>query len=224
MHVDVTAHPTAAWVWRQLIQATPWGTAPRFLLRDRDRSYGQDFALRAAKIAIKAIQTPVQAPKENAVVERVIGTLRRECTDHIIVLNHQHLRSVLREYITYYNDLRPHRSLVLETPIGPRALPAPSLRTESPPTPSWAGCITSTGGPLRADGIFVPHRFPVAGKDRVLEQLVEEQTSVSKVPVVSATGGSSGQSTALGPRNASGAPGSRRPAFRTERHLGTPQR
>ena len=127
MHVNVAAHPTATWVWRQMIQATPWGTAPRFLLRDRDRSYGQDFALRAAKIGIKAIQTPVRAPKANAVVERVIGTLRRECTDHVIVLNEQHLLSVLREYITYYNDLRPHRSLALEAPVGPRAL--------SPPTP-----------------------------------------------------------------------------------------
>ena len=69
----------------------------------------------------------MRAPKANAVVERVIGTLRRECTDHVIVLNEQHLLSVLREYITYYNDLRPHRSLALEAPVGPRAL--------SPPTP-----------------------------------------------------------------------------------------
>ena len=129
VHVNVTDHPTATWVWRQIIQATPWGTAPRFLIRDRDRSYGRDFAARAARIGIEAIQTPVRAPKANAFVERVIGTLRRECTDHIIVLSEQHLRSVLREYVAYYNDLRPHRSLALEAPVGPRALSPPARRT-----------------------------------------------------------------------------------------------
>ena len=130
VHFNVTAHPTADWVWRQIIQATPWGTAPRFLIRDRDRSYGRHFAARAAKIGIEAIQTPVRAPKANAIVERVIGTLRRECTDHIIVLGEQHLRGVLREYVAYYNELRPHRSLLLEAPVGPRALSPPSLRDE----------------------------------------------------------------------------------------------
>ena len=142
MHLNVTAHPTAAWVWRQVIRATPWGTTPRFLLRDRDRSHGRDFALRAAKIGIKAIQTPVRAPKANAVVERVIGTLRRECTDHIIVLNEQHLRGVLRAYLHYYNDLRPHRSLSLEAPVGPRAL-SPNGTGRSHPIPSLAVDITS---------------------------------------------------------------------------------
>jgi len=125
---NVTAHPTADWVWRQVIQATPWGTAPHFLIRDRDRSYGRDFALRAA--GIEAIQTPVRAPKANAFVERAISTLRRECTDHIIVLGEQHPRGVLREYVAYYNNLRAHRSLLLEAPVGPRALSPQPLRRD----------------------------------------------------------------------------------------------
>ena len=141
VHVNVTAHPTATWVWRQIIQATPWSTAPRFLLHDHDRSYGREFALRAAKIGIKAIQTPVRAPKANAIAERVIGTLRRECTDHIIVFNEQHLRRVLREYVAYYNDLRPHRSLALEAPAGPRALSPPSLRGEVASDPVLGGVV-----------------------------------------------------------------------------------
>ena len=116
MHVNVTANPTAAWVWRQLIEATPWGHQPRHLLGDRDAVYGRDFRQRARRIGIDAIATPVRSPCANAIAERVIGTLRRECTDHLIVLNEQHLRSVLSEFVRYYNRNRPHRSLGLQTP------------------------------------------------------------------------------------------------------------
>jgi len=112
----VTASPTAAWVWRQVIEATPWGSKPRHLLRDRDAVYGRDFRQRARRIGIDAIATPIHAPKANAIVERVIGTLRRECLDHIIVLDEQHLMAVLREFVAYYNQERPHRTLGLQTP------------------------------------------------------------------------------------------------------------
>src|SRR6266516_7390896 len=97
MHVNVAANPTAAWVWRQLIEATPWGTKPRHLLRDRDRVYGPDFRRRARRIGIDAIATPVRSPRANAVAESVIGTLRRECLDHMIILDEHHLLSVLHE-------------------------------------------------------------------------------------------------------------------------------
>jgi hypothetical protein len=107
VHVNVTANPTAAWVWRQVIEATPWGYKPRHLLRDRDAVYGHDFRARAEWISIDAIATPVRAPRANAVVERVIGTLRRECLDHLIILDEQHLRSVLAEFVGYYNMERP---------------------------------------------------------------------------------------------------------------------
>ena len=119
-HVNVTAHPTAAWLWQQVIEATPWGRKPRILIRDRDRCYGGDFIARALRIGIETVLTPIHTPQANGVVERLIGTLRRECTDHIIPLSERHLCLVLEEYVAYYNDMRPHRTLVLEPPEGAR--------------------------------------------------------------------------------------------------------
>jgi transposase InsO family protein len=116
VHVNVTANPTAAWVWRQLIEAAPRGQKPRHLLRDRDAVYGRHFRKRAQRIGIAAIASPIHAPKANAIAERVIGTLRRECLDHVIVLDEQHRRSVLTEFVQYYNLERPHRTLGLQTP------------------------------------------------------------------------------------------------------------
>jgi transposase InsO family protein len=116
VHLAVTAHPTAAWVWRQLVEATAWGRRPRFLLRDRDTVYGGDSAQRAAALGIETLLAPVRAPRANAVAERVIGTLRRECLDHLIVLTERHLRTVLSEFSRYYNGDRPHRTLQLQTP------------------------------------------------------------------------------------------------------------
>ncbi len=116
VHLNVTANPTAAWVWRQVIEATPWGCKPRHLLRDRDAVYGRNFRQRAQRVGIDAIATPIHAPKANAVAERVIGTLRRECLDHLIVLDEQHLGSVLTEFVAYYNHDRPNRTLRLQTP------------------------------------------------------------------------------------------------------------
>ena len=116
VHVNVTASPTAAWVWRQLIEATPWGKKPRHLLRDRDAVYGRNFRQRARRIGIDGIATPIHAPKANAIAERVIGTLRRECLNHMIVLDERHLASILNEFVRYYNQERPHRTLELQTP------------------------------------------------------------------------------------------------------------
>jgi len=103
-------------LWRQVIEATPWGRKPRHLLRDRDAVYGRDFRNRAGRIGIDAIATPIHAPKANASAERAIGTLRRECLDHLIVLDERHLRTVLTEFVQYYNQERPHRTLRLQTP------------------------------------------------------------------------------------------------------------
>ena len=118
MYFNVTAHPTAAWVWRQLVQATPWGRQPRYLIRDRDTCFGSNFVARAGRIGIKTILTPYRSPKANAVAERMVGTFRRECLDYLIVLNEQHLRRVLREFVEHYNGGRPHRR------SGRRSLPA----------------------------------------------------------------------------------------------------
>ena len=112
-----TAQPTAARVWRQLVEATPWGRRPRYLLRDQDSTYGGEFRERARRLGIETVLTPVRAPRENAVAERVIGTLRRECLDHLIVVNERHLRAILAEFVRFYNAERPHRTLGLETPI-----------------------------------------------------------------------------------------------------------
>ena len=124
VHVNVTTHPTAPWVWRQLINATSWGTGPRFLIRDRDRSYGGDFVARARRIGIRTVLTPIAGPQANAVAERLVGTFRRECLDHIIVINERHLRYVLREFVRHYNAARPHQTLELDVPepgAGPRS-------------------------------------------------------------------------------------------------------
>ena len=126
VHVNVTANPTAAWVWRQVIEATPWGNKPKHLLRDRDAVYGRDFRQRARRMGIDCIATPVRSPRANAVAERVIGTIRRECLDHLIVLNEQHLASVLTQFVRYYNEDRPHRTLRLQTPqLRPRPTTGP---------------------------------------------------------------------------------------------------
>jgi transposase InsO family protein len=103
-------------VWRQLVEATAWGRQPKYLIRDRDRVYGGAFGDRAKALGIETIRSPVRAPRANAVAERVIGTLRRECLDHVIPVDERHLRTILVEYVHYYNTERPHRTLRLETP------------------------------------------------------------------------------------------------------------
>jgi transposase InsO family protein len=116
VHFAVTAHPTAAWVWRQLINATPWGRAPAYLVRDCDAVYGAEFVRRAAGLGIRTLLTPMRAPRANAIDERLVGTLRRECLDHAIVVNERHLEALLSDFARYYNVDRPHRTLALETP------------------------------------------------------------------------------------------------------------
>jgi transposase InsO family protein len=131
MHLAVTAHPTAAWVWRQLVEATPWGRRPRHLLRDRDAVYGGAFRERAEALGIETVLTPVRAPRANAVAERVIGTLRRECLDHVIPLDERHLSTIPAEYVQYYNHDRPQRTLRMATPQPqprPRAGPIQAVR------------------------------------------------------------------------------------------------
>ena len=123
MHFNVTEHPSATWVWRQLIEATPWGEGPRFLVRERDRSYGGDFVTRAMRIGIRTVLRPIATPQANAIAERLVGTFRRECLDHLIVVNERHLRYVLREFVRHYNTARPHQALDLEVPEPGRGPP-----------------------------------------------------------------------------------------------------
>jgi transposase InsO family protein len=116
VHFEVTAHPTAAWVWRQLIESTPWDRKPRSLIHDRDRVWGADFGQRASGLAIKSLRTPIRAPRANSIAERWVRTSRRECLDHLIPIRGHHQRRVLAEFVDYYNRDRPHRRLNLEPP------------------------------------------------------------------------------------------------------------
>ncbi len=120
IHFNVTASPTAAWVWRQLIEATPWGRHPRYLIHDRDAVYGRDIDARLTKLGIAGIRTPARAPRANSIAERVVRSIRTEVLDHVIIINERHLYAVLTEYFNYYNIDRPHRSLSLQSPV-PRA-------------------------------------------------------------------------------------------------------
>jgi hypothetical protein len=115
-HVNVTDAPTARWTAQQLVQAFPWETAARYLLRDRDAVYGVVFSSRAQAMGIHEVKTAPRAPWQNPHAERPIGTLRRDCVDHIIVLNENHLRRLLRDYLLYYHHARTHLALDKDAP------------------------------------------------------------------------------------------------------------
>jgi len=117
IHFAVTEHPTAEWTARQLLEAFPWDSGPRYLLRDRDGSYGEKFCEAANWLGIQEVRTAPQSPWQNAYVERLIGSIRRECLDHVIVLSEADLRRVLRSYFDYYERFRTHLSLDKDAPI-----------------------------------------------------------------------------------------------------------
>jgi transposase InsO family protein len=117
VHFAVTEHPTAEWTARQLLQAFPWDSGPRYLLHDRDGSYGETFRQTANWLGVREVLTAPQSPWQNAYVERLIGSIRRECLDHVIVLNEAGLRRILRSYFDYYERSRTHLSLGKDAPI-----------------------------------------------------------------------------------------------------------
>ncbi len=117
LHVNVTRHPTDEWTARQIIEAFPGdGSVPKYLHRDRDSIYGRAFRRTMSILGITAVISAKQSPWQNPFVERVIGSIRRECTDHIIPLGERHLVSVLRRYTTYYNESRTHLALDRNSP------------------------------------------------------------------------------------------------------------
>jgi transposase InsO family protein len=111
VHVGVTRHRTDAWVAQQLREATPFGQRPRYLVRDNDRKYGQAFTRVAEASDIAVLRTAYRAPRENAICERFLGSVRRECLDHVLVLGEAHLRRLLQAYVRYFNMERPHQGL-----------------------------------------------------------------------------------------------------------------
>ena len=124
VHFNVTAHPYAVWTAQQIVDAFPYDEAPRFLLRDRDGVYGDQFTRRVKNLGIEEVLIAPRSPWQNPYCERVIGSIRRECLDHVIVLNEAHLRRILKSYFAYYHKARAHLSLDRNSPI-PRDVELP---------------------------------------------------------------------------------------------------
>ena len=116
IHFNVTEHPTAQWAAQQLVEALPWETAPRYLLRDRDAVYGKCFQRRVTSLGMTHVLTASRSPWQNPYVERLIGSIRRECLDQVVVFNEDHLRRVLASYFQYYHRWRTHLSLTMDCP------------------------------------------------------------------------------------------------------------
>ncbi len=134
----MTPHPSAEWTAQQIIEAFPAdGTEPRFLLRDRDSIYGVFFRRRVRNIGIEEVITACRSPWQNPYVERVIGSIRRDCVDRVIVFDEEHLLSILRSYMVYYNESRCHLSLDRNSPIA---------RVVEPPSKGNVVAIPQVGG------------------------------------------------------------------------------
>lgn len=127
----VTSHPTAAWIARQITEAFPWDGAPRYLIRDRDAVYGEVVRQRLRAMGIRDRPTAPRSPWQNAYAERLIGSIRRECLDHMIVFGESHLHRILESHTAYYNDLRTHLSLNKDSPAG-RPIQGPGQISATP--------------------------------------------------------------------------------------------
>jgi transposase InsO family protein len=125
VHFNVTAHPTAVWTAQQIVNAFPEDTSPKYMIRDRDAIYGEYFRQRIKNLGIKEVIIAPCSPWQNSYVERVIGTVRRECLDHVIIFSEDHLRSVLSEYFGYYHQVRTHQALDGNSP-NPRDVEGPA--------------------------------------------------------------------------------------------------
>jgi transposase InsO family protein len=126
IHFNVTEFPSAKWTARLLIEAVPWDTAPEFLLRDRDSIYGDEVVRTIHNLCAEQVLAAPRSPWQNPYVERLIGSIRRECLDHVIVVNENHLRKVLKEYFRYYTGSRTHLALGKDCPE-PREIEPPEM-------------------------------------------------------------------------------------------------
>ena len=116
LHFNVTSHPSPEWAAQQMVEALPWDDVPRYLLRDRDAIYGESFRARVRGIGVREVLTAPQSPWQNPYAERLIGSIRRECLDHVIVFNESSLRRLLNRYFTYYLRSRTHLALDKDSP------------------------------------------------------------------------------------------------------------
>jgi len=116
VHFNVTEGPSAQWTGQQLVNTFPYDSAPKYVIRDRDKIYGANFVRRVRAMGIEQVLTAPQSPWQNPYCERIIGTIRRDCLDHVIVLSEQHLRRILRKYLEYYHGSRTHLALDKDAP------------------------------------------------------------------------------------------------------------
>ncbi len=123
VHFNVTEHPTAEWTARQLLEACGLEEAPRYLIRDRDQVYGELFSRQAKTLDIREAVIAPRSPWQNAYAEQVIGSIRRECLDHVVVIGERHLLGILSKYVDYYNGTRTHLSLAKDAPRSRRVHP-----------------------------------------------------------------------------------------------------
>ena len=126
VHFNTTYHPTAEWTAQQLVEAFPFDSVPRYLLRDRHSIYGERFRNRVKSLGIEEVRTAPRSPWQSPYVERLIGSIRRECLNHVIIFNERHLRRQLKSYATYYHEARTHLSLAKQSPV-PRPIETPEL-------------------------------------------------------------------------------------------------
>jgi transposase InsO family protein len=125
VHFNITEHPTAAWTTQQIVDAFPYDSAPSYLLRDRDQVYGEQFRHRVKGMRIEEVLTAPHSPWQNPFAERLIGSIRRECLNHVLVLGERHLRRILTRYLVYYHQARTHLALDKDAPdVRPIALPS----------------------------------------------------------------------------------------------------
>ncbi len=137
VHFNVTSHPTSRWTAQQVVEAFPFDTAPRVLIRDHDGTYGQDFRERVKRMGIDEVVIAYHSPWQSPYVERLVGSIRRECLDHVVVLSEAHLLRILRGYFAYYHEARTHLSLDRNAPLP---------RTVEPPSQGWIIAIPHVGG------------------------------------------------------------------------------
>jgi|SRR5215472_1038877 len=116
IHVGVTRSPTDPWVAQQLREATPYGQAPKYLIRDNDSKFGSSFARVATTSAMELLKTPYHAPRANTICERFLRSVRQECLDHLLIFHEKQLQRVLNEYVAYFNRARPHQGIQQQIP------------------------------------------------------------------------------------------------------------
>jgi transposase InsO family protein len=116
IHVGVTRNPTDAWTAQQLREATAYSAGPKYLIRDNDGKFGVGFARVAKTSHIEILRTPYQAPRANSICERFLGSVRRECLDHLLILHEKQLHRVLNAYVQYFNHARPHQGIRQQIP------------------------------------------------------------------------------------------------------------